>query len=231
MNGRHETVMLLAVYRSLNPAEQQAIHSHVASCRACALRRAAYTEVDRQLASLSAPELPASLSKPLAAVLAARAAPRGGAAVASRVGNPSEFRARSSRTRRQPGCAAAREQRSPVVFRRALLPIGVFVLLTLGVWLVIRAVRPTQIQLAETPSVTPTATPLALATAPGLALASPQRDIVLTAYWAADGEPAPRPLSRVHLVASSAPAIAVALTPAVLRQPGLLGSGLHAPPR
>jgi hypothetical protein len=106
-----------------------------------------------------------------------------------------------------------------LVPRNVLVPIGLAILLIGGMWCVIRLSTPPDVRLAETPSVTPTATPMALASPPlrgGLSASG------LLGWYATQ-----RPGSEVRNTAIngllSAPLAAIQITPVVLRQPTPLG--------
>jgi len=134
---RHAEIQkLLAVYSGLDATERSAVDAHTRTCRACADRRAAYAEMDARLAALVDPAPPASLSKSLAHILH---------------GEQSKARGR----------AATGDRRWSS--RRVLVPAGLLLLLILSVWLIMRASTPVDHEIAQTPSVTPTSTPIALA--------------------------------------------------------------------
>jgi hypothetical protein len=135
MKGHIAIEKQLAIYRSLNAGEQRAVDAHVRTCGICAARQTAYTDMDGALARLQDLRPPARLSRALDAIV------RG-----------------EKPARRDLGQASSR----PLWPRRIFVPVGLALLLILGVWLVAQLVTPLRHQIAETPSVTPTATPLAL---------------------------------------------------------------------
>jgi hypothetical protein len=136
MKRHAEIEKLLAVYRGLDAAGRSAVDVHVRSCAACAARQAAYMEMDSRLAGLADPRPSARLSSALDAIL---------------------------RGARLPGRMPGRVPDRPRWPQRLLVPVGLLLLLIFGIWLVVRLAMPPERTLAETPSVTPTATPLALA--------------------------------------------------------------------
>jgi hypothetical protein len=93
------------------------------------------------------------------------------------------------------------------------VPIGLAILLIVGMWCVIRLSTPPDVRLAETPSVTPTTTPMALASPP---LRGEPSAGGLPGWYATQ-----RPESEVHDAVIngllSAPLAAVQITPVVLR--------------
>ncbi len=186
MRGHTEIEQQLAIYRSLNADEQRAVDAHVRTCSVCAARQTAYAEMDGSLARLQNPRPSAGLSRALDAIARGeRPASRGRVKASSR----------------------------PLWPRRVFVPVGLTLLLVLGVWLVAQIVTPIRHEIAETPSVTPTATPLALA--------SPQLSGGLIASDPPDRYATRRPERSPHnaaanLISSAASLAAVRLTPAVL---------------
>lgn len=75
MKGHEEIERILASYRDAPAEERARADAHVAGCRACAARLAAFEEVDAKIAALAQPALPARLNQPLAAVIAGRERP------------------------------------------------------------------------------------------------------------------------------------------------------------
>jgi hypothetical protein len=196
MSGHTEIEIQLVIYRDLKTAEQRLVDAHVGSCSACAARQAMYAEIDGLIASLTDPRPSARLSQRLDAIL------------------------RGERpTRRAPaslfGWAPSWRPPRPM---RVFVPIGLALLLILSVWLVAQITTPVRHQIAETPSVTPTATPLALA--------SPQFGVGLTVSGRPDGyatswRPQLRLVSTSHAAAAypvvaSTTLAAARLTPAAV---------------
>jgi hypothetical protein len=188
MRGHIEIEKQLAIYRGLTAAEQRSVDAHVGSCGACAARQAIYAEMDGLIASLTDLRPSARLSQGLDAIL------------------------RGERpTSREQANLAGRS----LWLRRVFVPVGLALLLILSVWLVAQIATPIRHQIAETPSVTPTATPLALA--------SPQLGIGPAVSGRPDWYVIWRSGSTSHAaaaypVSSAALLAAVRLTPAALAQ-------------
>ncbi|MCX6031354.1 MAG: hypothetical protein NT169_18905 [Chloroflexi bacterium] len=186
MRGHTEIEQQLAIYRSLTVAGQQAVDAHIRTCAACAARQTAYAEMDGSLARLQDPRPPAGLSRALDAIARGeKPASRGRAKASGR----------------------------PLWPRRVFVPVGLALLLILGVWLVAQIVTPIRHEIAETPSVTPTATPLALASSQlgGAVIGSDPPD----RYATRRPERSPHNAA-TNLISSAASLAAVRLTPAVL---------------
>lgn len=75
MKGHEEIERILASYRDATAEERARADAHMAGCPACAVRLAAFEEVDAKLAGLTQPALPPGLNRPLAAVIAGRQRP------------------------------------------------------------------------------------------------------------------------------------------------------------
>ncbi len=75
MKGHEELERILASYRDASAEERARADAHVANCAACAARLDAFNQVDSSLAGLPQPALPARLTRPLAAVIAAQDTP------------------------------------------------------------------------------------------------------------------------------------------------------------
>ncbi len=186
MRSHTEVEQQLAIYRSLNADERRAVDVHARTCGVCAARQTAYAEMDGSLARLQDPRPPARLLRALDAI--------------ARGEKP------ASRARAQ----ASGRPRWPT---RVFVPVGLALLLILGVWLVAQIVTPVRHEMAETPSVTPTATPMALAS-PQLGIGPAASDLP---DWYVTRHPVPSPHNAAaNLVSSAASLAAVRLTPAVL---------------
>jgi predicted anti-sigma-YlaC factor YlaD len=160
MNGHAEMRKLLAVYDSLDAAARRAVDAHVKICPGCMAQQKAYAEMDARLVRLVDPQAPATLAAGLDGILRGeRPQPRSHADV--------------------------RERRWSA--RRMWMPAGLLLLLILGVWLVMRVSTPVDHSVAQTPSVTPTATPVASASPQGQGAAVTAESL----SWLATRQPVP----------------------------------------
>jgi hypothetical protein len=130
MNVHSDIQRMLAVYPSLDGVQQRAVDAHVRSCLACAEARSAYLAMDQQIADLDALELPPALSHRW-----------------------------SGAVREWPRRSDIRSQSTTQLWQRVVLPIVLLLALAFGVWLLTRVSSQGSPGIAETPSVTPTATP------------------------------------------------------------------------
>lgn len=160
MRSHGEIKKLMAVYHTLDAAELRSVDEHVRTCAACAVRRAAYAEMDAHLAGLSDPKPSTKLSNAFNAIL---------------LGDRSIGRPR----------AIEPDGRT---YRRVLLPAGLLLFLLFAVWFIMRLSAPVHQGIAETPSVTPTMTPVAMAPPRHQAAISP----VDQGGWLANRDPGSR---------------------------------------
>jgi anti-sigma factor RsiW len=185
MRGHTEITHQLAIYRSLNEDEQRAVDAHVRTCSICTARQAAYVEMDGALARLQDPLPPVRLARALGAI------------------------ARGEKPASRTSAQASDKLLWP---RRVFVPVGLALLLIFGVWLVTQLATPVRHEIAETPSVTPTATPLALASPQ---LGGPAASDRPDQYATRRPERSPHDPA-ANLISSAASLAAVRLTPAVL---------------
>jgi hypothetical protein len=129
MKGHQEIERILASYRDAPAEERARAHAHVAVCPACAARLAAFCEVDSALASMAQSALPASLARPLAAVIAERD--------------------RRSATRSAPRLA----------FARTLAPVAAVVILLAALSMFLWSLNSGRPPVTATPTLTTTLTP------------------------------------------------------------------------
>ena len=142
MKAHADIQRMLAVYPSLDRVQQRIVDEHVGVCRACAEVRSAYRALDQQVAGLNNLPLPLTLAGRWSAPVRAE----------RRAGGSSPWL-------------------TPVLLPRVVLPVVLLLILACGVWLLIHLSSPTSPGIAETPSVTPSATPIVLASRRPVALA------------------------------------------------------------
>jgi hypothetical protein len=133
---------MLAVYPGLDNVQQRVVDEHIALCPACAEVRSAYQAMDQTLAGLEDARLPLALAC--------------GWSV-------------SFRTERRPNDFP--RWSIPTLMQRIVLPLVILLILACGVWVLVRLSTPRSPGIAGTPSVTPSATPVVLASRPPDALA------------------------------------------------------------
>lgn len=148
MSAHVEIKRQLAVYRNLGAQARQAVDAHIARCVTCEAQKTAYDRMDSVLAAMDDPAPPPRLSAAMTAILN------------DEIGG----------TERERGVGGR------LVLRRALLPATLALLVIVLVWLVIQANTPAKHGIAETPSLTASATPVALAS-PGRWRASNPMDV------------------------------------------------------
>lgn len=133
MSTHADIERMLAVYRSLDELQRRDLDAHVKVCSTCSDRWAVYELIDEQLAGLASP------------------APRSLAAIRAEV-------LRGPYLER-----LAPERAIGHFFRQLMLPAGVLLILIVAVWLLLQLTAPMNGSVAETPSVTPSATPVVFA--------------------------------------------------------------------
>lgn len=132
MKRHEEFERLLASYRDAAPQERAAVEAHLKVCPQCAARLAAYERVDAALGGMPQVALPASLTRPLSALVAG--------------------------ANRQTKASSSSVRASGFIFR-GLAPAGAVLFLVVAVSLVLWSVNSVQPAVTSTPTLTMTLTP------------------------------------------------------------------------